>query len=123
MKRLLIDIGAFLALAALGWLVGVVAIDGMFVGLMVLAFVGFVRGSSEYRSLPSPKPWWGSIEWAVIVFVEYALSCYLDVRSHPLANFETVFEFGLLLVLVPGEILGTVAYWWGVKWARAIPRE
>src|SRR2546423_954358 len=101
MKRLLIDFGAFILLVALDWVVGAVAIDSVFVGFIVLGIVGFIRGSSEYRVLQSPKPWWGCIEWIAIVFVEYTLYCYLGVRSHPVDNFETVFGFGLLLLLVP----------------------
>jgi hypothetical protein len=117
-KRLLFDLIAFGLLLALDSATALPALNSVLVALAIPGIVGFMRGLAEYRILHPSRPWWGTVEWAAVIFVEYTLSCYLGVLSHPVDNFETVFGFGLLILLAPSELLGIVTYWSGVTVAR-----
>jgi hypothetical protein len=77
--------------------------------------VGFGRGFAERRFVGNTPSWIGGIEWSAIVIIEYALSCYVAVLLWPYDNFETVFGFGLLIVLVPSLALSLISYWFGLR--------
>src|SRR5205823_14824114 len=77
--------------------------------------IGFARGFAERRFFGNTSYLVGSVEWLVILFTAYTISCYLDVLSWPYDNFETVFAFGLLLVLVPDLVFSLISYWLGLR--------
>jgi hypothetical protein len=119
MRRALFD------LLALGLLLGVdclIAVLGLKtdlpVALSIPIIVGFGRGFAERRYLDNTLYWMGGIEWTIVVIIEYAISCYIGVLLRPYDNFETVFGFGLLVILTPSLILSLISYGLGFRFAR-----
>lgn len=119
MRRLLFDLLAFALLLSTDCLIAVVGLKtDMLIALSIPIAVGFGRGLAERRYVGNTPYWIGGIEWAVVVTIEYALSCYVGVLLRPYDNFETVFGFGLLIILVPSLVLSLISYWLGFRFAK-----
>jgi uncharacterized membrane protein (Fun14 family) len=114
MRRVLIDLGAVAVLVGAGYVFNLLDIKGVLPAFGIAIIVGFGRGVAERRFFPNTPYVIGAIEWLVIMFMAYTISCYVDVLSSQYDNFETVFGFGLLLVLVPDLVSSSISYGFGL---------
>jgi hypothetical protein len=113
MRRVLIDLAVFCVLVAGNLVLQITSNRSALIGFGLLMVVGFARGFTQNRLFGKGGYIFGSIEWLLIVFAVYTTSCWTGVILHPYDNFETVFGFGLLLVLLPAIALSLISYWIG----------
>ncbi len=115
MRRILINLGALGLLVGAGYAVNLLPSKSILQTFGIGIVVGFGRGLAERRFFANTSYLLCVMEWLVIVFTAYTISCYLDVLLWPYDNFKTVFGFGLLLVLVPDLVLSAIAYSFGLR--------
>lgn len=113
-RRVLFDLLALGFLLGTDSLMGALAIKtSLLIALSMPIAVGFGRGFAEALWVGNTPYWICGTEWAVVVIIEYALGCYVGVLLRPYDNFETVWGFGLLIVLLPSLVLSLISYWLG----------
>jgi hypothetical protein len=118
-RRILFDFSALGLLLGTDFLIGVLGIKtSLPIAISLPVAVGFGRGFAEERWVGNAPYWVSGTEWAVIVIIEYSLACYVGVLLRPYDNFETVFGFGLLIVLAPSLVLSLISYWLGFRFAK-----
>ncbi|MEY2483499.1 MAG: hypothetical protein QOK24_2027 [Verrucomicrobiota bacterium] len=121
MHRIIFDLSALALLLTADYLLAAFAMHtGFVVTLGLPVAVGFSRGFAEWRYLSMIPYWVRGIEWTLVVIIEYAVACYIAVLLRPVDNFETVFGFGLLIILVPSVVFSLISFSLGFHIAKRL---